>query len=59
MMEIGIMEKTKEQIWADWLAKQSSNFQELLNAATEDEKYKILAQLLFGDMEKSKNGPQQ
>jgi hypothetical protein len=52
------MEKTKEKIWADWLATQSSNFQELLDAATEDEKYKILAQLLVMDLEKSKNGPQ-
>ena len=53
-----MMEKTKEQIWANWLATQSSNFQELLNGVTEDEKYKLLAQLLFMDLEKLKNGPQ-
>lgn len=42
-----MLEKTKEQIWADWVAKQSGgNFQEMLNAQTEDRKYQILAQLL-------------
>ncbi len=40
-------EKTKEQIWADWVGKQSGgNFQEMLNAQTEDAKYQTLAQLL-------------
>ena len=39
--------KTKEQIWADWVAKQSGgNFQEMLSAQTEDRKYQILTQLL-------------
>ena len=51
------MEKTKEQLWADWLATQSSHFQDLLDGATEDEKYNILARLLFTDLEKLKNGP--
>jgi hypothetical protein len=40
-------EKTKEQIWADWVAKQGGgNFQEMLNAQTEDGKYQTLARLL-------------
>ena len=39
-------EKTKQEIWADWVAMQSGgNFQEMLNAQTEDRKYQILAQL--------------
>jgi len=30
-------EKTKEQIWADWVAKQGGdNFQDMLNAQSED-----------------------
>lgn len=49
-------EKTKEQIWAEWLARQrGGNFQEMLNAQTEDGKYQILAQLLskeWGQLEK-------
>ena len=47
-------DKTKEQIWSGlwsgWVAKQSgSNFQEMLNAQTEDRKYQILAELLSKD----------
>jgi len=42
-----VLEKTREQIWADWVAVQSGgNFQEMLNAQTEDRKYQILAELL-------------
>jgi len=44
-------EKTKEQIWAEWVAKQrGGNFQEMLNAQTEDGKYQILAQLLSKEL---------
>lgn len=44
-------EKTKEQIWAEWLARQrGGNFQEMLNAQTEDGKYQILAQLLSKEL---------
>jgi hypothetical protein len=50
-----MVEKTREQIWADWLAKQSSgNFQEMLNAQTEDGQYQILAKLLSREPQKSK-----
>jgi hypothetical protein len=49
MMET-IMDKTKNQMWADWVATQSvDHFQETLGAATEDGKYKILAQLLSSE----------
>ena len=52
-------EKTKEQRWADWVATQDiGHFQESLNAATEDDKYKILAQLLSKRLEKLKKAPQ-
>lgn len=48
-------EKTKEQLWADWVATQDSNdFQEKLSAETEDGRYRILAQLLSTDLEKIK-----
>jgi len=54
-----MMEKSKEQIWADWVATQDiDHFQERLNTATEDGKYKILAQLLSRSLEKLKKGPQ-
>ncbi|HEX4027325.1 MAG TPA: hypothetical protein VHX18_06860 [Rhizomicrobium sp.] len=46
-----MLEKTKEQMWAGWLAKESAgNFQEMLNAQTEDSKYQILAQLLSQEL---------
>ena len=46
-----MMNKTKEQIWADWVATQDrGHFQERLNAETEDGKYKILAQLLSSEL---------
>jgi hypothetical protein len=48
-----MMNKTKEQLWADWVATQTvDHFQETLNAATEDGKYKILAQLLSSELYK-------
>jgi len=48
-------QKTKEQLWADWVATQDmGNFQERLNAETEDGKYKILAQLLSNELYKIK-----
>ena len=48
-----MMEKTKEQLWAGWVATQGTGyFQERLNAETEDGKYKILAQLLSCELEK-------
>jgi hypothetical protein len=51
-------EKTKEQIWGDWVAKQSGgNFQEMLNAQTEDAEYRTLAQLLSKELEQSKKPP--
>jgi hypothetical protein len=54
-----MMGKTKEQMWADWVASQDSGrFQERLNAATEDGKYRILAQLLSSELEKLKKAPQ-
>lgn len=53
-----MMNKNKEQIWADWVATQTvDHFQERLNAATEDGKYKILAQLLSTDLYKTKLNP--
>ena len=52
-------EKTKEQIWANWISKQTDDhFQEMLNAQTEDAKYQLLAQLLSGRLEKLKKTPQ-
>jgi hypothetical protein len=46
-------DKTREQRWADWMAKQDmGQFQQRLNAETEDGKYKILAQLLSSELEK-------
>jgi hypothetical protein len=54
-----MMKKTKEQLWADWVATQDDgHFQERLNAETEDGKYQILAQLLSRRLEKLKKGPQ-
>jgi hypothetical protein len=51
-------EKTKEQKWADWLALQrGGNFQEMLNAQTEDGKYRILAQLLSKELGQLKKTP--
>jgi hypothetical protein len=51
-------EKSKVQIWADWVAKQTGdNFQEMLNAQTEDRKYQILAQLLSLQLERLKIAP--
>ena len=42
-----MMEKTTQQVWASWAAKQTGdNFQAMLNAQTEDGKYQILANLL-------------
>ena len=42
-----MQEKTRQQVWAGWVANQSGgNFQEMLNAQTEDRKYQILAELL-------------
>lgn len=53
-----MLEKTREQIWACWAAKQSGgNFQEMLNAQTEDRKYQILAELLSKDLGKLKKAP--
>ena len=53
-----MLENTREQIWASWVAKQSGgNFQEMLNAQTEDRKYQILAQLLSKDPGQSKPWP--
>jgi len=48
-------ESSKERRWADWLAAQTMDrFQEKLNAATEDDQYKILAQLLSDELERLK-----
>jgi hypothetical protein len=48
-----MLEKTREQIWADWVAMQrGGNFQEMLNAQTEDQKYQILAKLLSKEPER-------
>jgi len=51
------MEKTRQQIWADWVATQGGgNFQEMLRAQTEDRQYQILAQLLskkLGELKKT------
>jgi hypothetical protein len=42
-----------KQVWADWVATQTvDHFQETLSAATEDGKYKILAQLLSSELYK-------
>jgi hypothetical protein len=51
-------EKTKEQIWAEWVATQDiGHFQERLNAETEDGKHKILAQLLSSELYKIRLKP--
>jgi hypothetical protein len=51
-------EKTNEQIWADWVAKQSDgNFQEMLDAQTEDAKYQILARRLSLELDRLKMAP--
>ena len=48
-----MMNKTTDQVWADWVATQDvGHFQEMLNAETEDGKYKILAQLLSSEQGK-------
>ena len=53
-------EKTKEQLWAGWLAKESAgNYQEMLNAQTEDGKYQILAQLLSQEPGRLRKAPRQ
>ena len=50
--------KTKDQLWADWVATQDvGHFQERLNAETEDGKYKILAHLLSRRLEQLKKQP--
>jgi len=58
VVEMGMIEKTKEQAWSGWVATQGvDHFQERLNAETEDGKYKILAQLLSSELEKLKKPP--
>jgi hypothetical protein len=53
-----MLEKTKEQIWTDWLGRQSDgNFQGMLNAQTEDAKYQILAKLLSEEIGQLKKRP--
>jgi hypothetical protein len=53
-----MLEKTQEQVWAAWLSKQNGgNFQEMLNAQTEDGKYQILAKLLSDEVEQIKKAP--
>lgn len=45
--------KTTDQVWANWVARQDiGHFQEMLDAETEDGKYKILAQLLSNELGK-------
>jgi hypothetical protein len=52
-------EKTKEQIWADWVAKQGGgNFREMLNAQSEDGKYQTVARLLSEAPGRLKKEPQ-
>jgi len=58
MMKMGMIEKTKEQVWSDWVGTQGvDHFQERLNAETEDGRYKILALLLSSELEKLKKAP--
>ena len=46
-----MIEKTKEQIWTDWVAMQGGDhFQDMLNAQTEDGKYQTLARLLSKEL---------
>jgi len=53
-----MLEKIQEQVWAAWLSKQNDgNFQETLNAQTEDGKYQILAKLLSDEIEQMKKAP--
>jgi hypothetical protein len=53
-----MLEKTQEQVWAAWVTKQSGgNFQEMLNAQTEDAKYQTLAQMLSNELEQLKTLP--
>jgi hypothetical protein len=53
-------EKTKEQIRAGWLAKQSAgNCQEMLNAQTEDGKYQTLGELLSKERGQLRKAPRQ
>jgi hypothetical protein len=58
MMETGMAEKSKERLWANWMAMQNvCDFPEMLDAQTEDHKYKILAQLLSFELEKLRKAP--
>jgi hypothetical protein len=53
-----MQEKTQEQVWADWLSKQSAgNFQAMLNAQTEDNKYQIIAKQLSHEIAQIKKSP--
>ncbi len=54
-----MMQKTKGQTWAEWVATQDvGHFQTRLTAETEDGKYQILSQLLSKELGKLKKAPQ-
>jgi hypothetical protein len=51
-----MMKETASQLHAKWVAAQNiGRFPQLLDAETEDGKYKILAQLLSHELEQLKN----
>ena len=53
-----MLEKTREQIWADWVARQrGGSFPEMLNAQQEDSKYQIRTQLLAREFAQWKSMP--
>ena len=58
MMESIMMKMIPEERRADWAAPQDGvRFQEKLNAATDDGRYKILGQLLADEFRKFKKDP--
>jgi len=53
-----MMQKTKDQTWADWVATQDAgHFQQKLTGETQDGRYQILSQLLSKDLAKLKKAP--
>ena len=55
MVESSMMKMSLEELQAHWVAAQNiDRFQDLLDAETEDGKYKILARLLSLELEKMK-----
>jgi hypothetical protein len=50
--------KTKEELWAEWVATQNiGRFQDLLKHETDEGRYRILEVLLADEFEKFKKSP--